>query len=168
MIDPPYVQAEVAMPEGVHVFTVLRECETTQLRAGLPVEMFVGEIPGPGGEGMVHAYMFRPVVGERGGHEARNGRNRYRHPPVWPLARQVTSSNCPEVAIRQALADACIEFSQVQAAWLGAEFAGFTEARQIVQHFGWTGIPISQMQQACASRFVRIPRGVSRCAIRSL
>ncbi|MBB3009900.1 MULTISPECIES: thiolase family protein [Cupriavidus] len=66
----------------------------------------------------------------------------------WPDKSTIQLS---EVAIRQALADACITFPQVQAAWLGAEFAGFTEARQIVQHFGWTGIPISQMQQACAS-----------------
>lgn len=56
-----------------------------------------------------------------------------------------------EVAIREALEDARIDFPKVQAAWLGAEFAGFLEGRQIVQHFGWTGIPISQMQQACAS-----------------
>lgn len=56
-----------------------------------------------------------------------------------------------EVAVRQALDDAGISFPQVQAAWLGAEFAGFMEGRQLVQHFGWTGIPISQMQQACAS-----------------
>src|SRR4051812_1559808 len=56
-----------------------------------------------------------------------------------------------ELAIRQALQEAGIAFPKVQAAWLGAEFAGFMEGRQIVQHFGWTGIPISQMQQACAS-----------------
>jgi len=66
----------------------------------------------------------------------------------WPDKSAIQLS---EVAIRQALADAQIGFPQVQAAWLGAEFAGFTEARQIVQHFGWSGIPISQMQQACAS-----------------
>lgn len=55
------------------------------------------------------------------------------------------------VAISHALRDACISFPQVQAAWLGAEFSGFMEARQIIQHFGWSGIAISQMQQACAS-----------------
>ncbi|MBB3009899.1 MULTISPECIES: Zn-ribbon domain-containing OB-fold protein [Cupriavidus] len=66
VIDSPYVQAEVAMPEGVHVFTVLRDCEAAQLRTGLTVEMFVGEIPRPGGEGKVHAYMFRPVAGKGG------------------------------------------------------------------------------------------------------
>lgn len=64
---------------------------------------------------------------------------------------QKSAIQLTEVAISQALADAHICFPQIQAAWLGAEFAGFTEARQIVQHFGWTGIPISQMQQACAS-----------------
>lgn len=66
----------------------------------------------------------------------------------WP---DLSAIQLSERAIRQALEDAGITFPAVQAAWLGAEFAGFMEARQIVQHFGWTGIPINQMQQACAS-----------------
>lgn len=65
VIDPPYVQAEVAMPEGVNVFTVLDGCELSELRAGMPVEMYVAEVPAPGGEGgRVSAYKFRPVRGE--------------------------------------------------------------------------------------------------------
>lgn len=66
----------------------------------------------------------------------------------WPDKSAIQLS---EQAIRQALDDAGVAFPQVQAAWLGAEFSGFLEGRQIVQHFGWSGIPISQMQQACAS-----------------
>lgn len=63
VIDPPYVQAQVEMPEGVHVFTVMGDCEYTQLRIGMPVEMYVGEVPAPSGEGTVGAYMFRPMSG---------------------------------------------------------------------------------------------------------
>ena len=72
---------------------------------------------------------------------------------IHPFGRwkDKSSIDLSEVAISQALRDAGIGFPKVQAAWLGAEFAGFTEARQIIQHFGWSGIPISQMQQACAS-----------------
>lgn len=72
---------------------------------------------------------------------------------IHPFGRWKDKSSIAlsEVAISQALRDAGITFPQVQAAWLGAEFSGFMEARQIIQHFGWSGIPISQMQQACAS-----------------
>lgn len=66
----------------------------------------------------------------------------------WP---QKSTIELSEAAITQALADAQVPFKKIQAAWLGAEFSNFFDARMIVQHFGWTGIPISQMQQACAS-----------------
>lgn len=56
-----------------------------------------------------------------------------------------------EVAMSAALDDAGVPFRDVQAAYLGSELGHFTDARMIVQNFGWTGIPISQMQQACAS-----------------
>lgn len=56
-----------------------------------------------------------------------------------------------EVAISAALKDAGIPFKDIQAAYLGTEFGHFTDSRMIIQNFGWTGIPISSMQQACAS-----------------
>ena len=55
------------------------------------------------------------------------------------------------VAIEGALKDAGISFANVQAAYLGAEYSSFIDGRMIVQHFGWTGIPINHYQQACAS-----------------
>lgn len=54
-------------------------------------------------------------------------------------------------AIEGALKDAGISFDKVQAAYLGAEYSSFVDGRMIVQHFGWTGIPINHYQQACAS-----------------
>lgn len=56
-----------------------------------------------------------------------------------------------QVAMDAALQDADIEFTDVEAAYLGAEFSGFFDGRMIVQSMGWTGIPITQTQQACAS-----------------
>lgn len=50
----------------------------------------------------------------------------------------------------EAIRDAGIEFTDVEAAYLGAEFSGFFDGRMIVQSMGWTGIPITLMQQACA------------------
>lgn len=54
-------------------------------------------------------------------------------------------------AIAMALDDAAIAFTDVQAAYLGAEYSSFVDGRMIVQHFGWTGITINHYQQACAS-----------------
>ncbi len=56
-----------------------------------------------------------------------------------------------EVAIEAALKDSGIPFKDIQAAYIGSELGHYPDARMIVQNFGWTGIPISQMQQACAS-----------------
>lgn len=56
-----------------------------------------------------------------------------------------------QVAIDAALKDAGTTFPAIQAAYLGAEFSSFFDGRMIVQSMGWTGIPISHMQQACAS-----------------
>jgi len=66
----------------------------------------------------------------------------------WPGK---TTVELAEIAIAQALSDAGVAFREIQEAWLGAEFGGYFDARTIIQNFGWTGIPISQMQQACAS-----------------
>lgn len=70
--------------------------------------------------------------------------------PFGRWADKSTIEMC-QVAIDQALKDAGLTFSQVQAAYLGAEFSGFFDGRMIIQSMGWTGIPITQTQQACAS-----------------
>lgn len=62
VIDPPYVQAEVVMPEGVHVFTVLDQCAPPEVRIGMHVEMYVAEVNAPSGEGKALAYKFRPAT----------------------------------------------------------------------------------------------------------
>ena len=62
LIDPPYVQAEVSMPEGVHVFTLLHPCDVSQLSVGTLLEMYLADVPSPEGGGRLQAYMFRPVA----------------------------------------------------------------------------------------------------------
>lgn len=54
-------------------------------------------------------------------------------------------------AIREALDDAGVAFQQVQAAYIGVQNPGPVLSRRIIQHFGWTGIPITTVSQACAS-----------------
>lgn len=61
VIDAPYIEAEVTLPEGVHVFTVLDQCKLSEVSVGMAVEMYVSELPAPKGEGKVLAYKFRPV-----------------------------------------------------------------------------------------------------------
>lgn len=63
VIEPPYVQAEIAMPEGVHVFTVLDQVKPGAVQVGMDVEMYVGEVNSPAGEGKVRAYKFKPAQG---------------------------------------------------------------------------------------------------------
>jgi acetyl-CoA acetyltransferase len=71
------------------------------------------------------------------------------HPFGWWPGK--STIELAEVAISAALKDAGVPFKDIEAAYLGSEFSNFTDGRQIIQNFGWTGIPISQMQQACAS-----------------
>ncbi|MES2261768.1 MAG: thiolase family protein [Pseudomonadota bacterium] len=66
----------------------------------------------------------------------------------WP---DKSTIDLAEVAIAAALDDAGVPFRDIEAAYLGSELGHFTDARMIIQNFAWTGIPISQMQQACAS-----------------
>jgi benzoylsuccinyl-CoA thiolase BbsB subunit len=66
----------------------------------------------------------------------------------WP---DKSTIELAEVAISAALQDSGVPFKDIEAAYLGAEFGHFMDARQIIQNFAWSGIPISQMQQACAS-----------------
>ena len=63
VIEPPYVMAEIAMPEDVHVFTVLRCKDFSELRVGMDVELQIAEVPNPKGDGTVQAYVFEPVDG---------------------------------------------------------------------------------------------------------
>ena len=60
-IDAPYVQAEVLMPEGVHVFTVLDRCEPVSVRIGMPVEVYVDVVRRDEQGRDVQAYKFQPA-----------------------------------------------------------------------------------------------------------
>ncbi len=61
VIDAPYIQAEVKMPEGVSVFTVLDHCSLNDVFVGLEVEIYVDEVNSPKSQGKVLAYKFRPA-----------------------------------------------------------------------------------------------------------
>lgn len=54
-------------------------------------------------------------------------------------------------AISAALQDAGVSFKQVQASYVGVQQTNPVLSRRLIQHFGWTGIPITTVSQACAS-----------------
>ena len=62
IIEPPYIQAEVAMPEGVHVFTVLDQCDIKSVTTGMQVQAYVGKVKEDKDGNDVVAYKFRPVT----------------------------------------------------------------------------------------------------------
>ena len=53
--------------------------------------------------------------------------------------------------IRNALDDAGTPFTDIQAAYVGVQNPSPVLSRRLIQHFGWTGIPITTTSQACAS-----------------
>lgn len=62
IIAPPYIQAEVAMPEGVHVFTVLDQCDIDAVTTGMDVEVYVDIVRQDQDGNDVLAYKFKPAT----------------------------------------------------------------------------------------------------------
>ena len=60
-VDAPYVQAEVLMPEGVHVFTILDRCEPARVSIGMPVEVYVDVVRRAEQGRDIETYKFQPA-----------------------------------------------------------------------------------------------------------
>lgn len=54
-------------------------------------------------------------------------------------------------AVREALADANIQWSDIQSAYTGTAFIGMAASRPMLRHLGATGIPMAQVENASAS-----------------
>jgi acetyl-CoA acetyltransferase len=54
-------------------------------------------------------------------------------------------------AVRAALADAKIQWSEVETAYTGTAFIGMAASRPMLRHLGATGIPMAQLENASAS-----------------
>ena len=54
-------------------------------------------------------------------------------------------------AVREALADANIQWSDVQSGYTGTAFIGMAASRPMLRHLGATGIPMAQVENASAS-----------------
>lgn len=55
------------------------------------------------------------------------------------------------VAIRHSLDDANLEFRDIQVAYTGRVFSGMGAGLDVVNGLGWTGIPVINIEMACAS-----------------
>jgi uncharacterized OB-fold protein len=62
IIEPPYMQAEVEMPEGVHVFTILDKCDPKTVNFGMDVEVYVDKVKQDEQGNDIIAYKFKPAA----------------------------------------------------------------------------------------------------------
>lgn len=67
-------------------------------------------------------------------------------------------------AIREALCDARIEFSQVESVYTGTTLLGMAPSRAMLRHLGATGLPIAQIENASASGSTAVRQAVMEVA----
>ena len=67
-------------------------------------------------------------------------------------------------AIRQALADARIEFSEVESVYTGTTLLGMAPSRAMLRHLGASGLPIAQIENASASGSTAVRQAVMEVA----
>ena len=62
IIEPPYMEAEVEMPEGVSVYTILDKCDPQTVNFGMEVEVYVEKVKQDEQGNDVIAYKFKPAA----------------------------------------------------------------------------------------------------------
>lgn len=65
-LENPYVQAYLDLPEGIKLFTILKDCEPLdeKLKIGMDMEMVIDKIGVDNAGDEIIAYKFRPVKEE--------------------------------------------------------------------------------------------------------
>lgn len=61
LVEAPYVLGEVALPEGVHVYAVIRGCDPKDLQEDLEVTLALEKVRVDENGNEVMAYVFRPL-----------------------------------------------------------------------------------------------------------
>jgi uncharacterized OB-fold protein len=56
------MEADVEMPEGVHVYTILDKCDPQTINFGMEVEVYVDTVKQDEGGNDIIAYKFKPVA----------------------------------------------------------------------------------------------------------
>ncbi len=62
LIEPPYMQADVEMPEGVHVYTILDKCDLKTVNFGMEVEVYVDKVKQDEEGNDIIAFKFKPAA----------------------------------------------------------------------------------------------------------
>jgi uncharacterized protein len=62
IIEPPYMEADIEMPEGVHIYTILDKCDLKTVNFGMEVEMYVDKVKQDEEGNDVMAFKFKPAV----------------------------------------------------------------------------------------------------------
>jgi uncharacterized OB-fold protein len=62
IIEPPYIEAEVEMPEGISVFTVLDKCDPATVKFGMEVEVYVDKVKQDEQGNDIIAFKFKPAA----------------------------------------------------------------------------------------------------------
>jgi uncharacterized OB-fold protein len=62
IIEPPYVEAEVEMPEGISVFTILDKCDPAAVKFGMEVEVYVDKVKQDEQGNDIIAFKFKPAA----------------------------------------------------------------------------------------------------------
>jgi uncharacterized protein len=62
IIEPPYMAADVEMPEGVHIYTILDKCDLKTVNFGMEVEMYVDKVKQDEAGNDVIAFKFKPAA----------------------------------------------------------------------------------------------------------
>lgn len=62
IIEPPYMEADIEMPEGVHIYTILDKCDLKTVSFGMEVEMYVDKVKQDEAGNDVIAFKFKPAA----------------------------------------------------------------------------------------------------------
>lgn len=84
------------------------------------------------------------------------------HP--YRAASETTYVELGLVAIREALSDAGIAFSEIESAYTGTTLLGMAPSRAMLRHLGASGLPIAQVENASASGSTAVRQAVMEVA----
>jgi len=62
IIEPPYMEADVELPEGVHIYTILDKCDLKTVNFGMEVEMYVDKVKQDEAGNDIIAFKFKPAA----------------------------------------------------------------------------------------------------------
>ena len=154
-IEAPFTVGLIVLDDGPAIRSLLTNRTDDGLTIGDRMNsVLVAAGTDPDGNEMVELRFARAEAGEKMKKNLREMR------PVYVvgigLHRYQRLSETPYVtlgltAVREALADAALEWRSVESAYTGTALIGMAASRPMLRHLGATGIPMAQVENASAS-----------------